>query len=411
MKRVLLPILVICVIALSVALLAVMLARPAAPVVVADLASPGETTIPTATMTARPTMTPTNTPTVTATATATHTLTPTNTLSTRVLVVTSVNADVTLDALSVVVPSTMPRPLVTLAVALPELRVTPLPPDGEGTDLVGWYQRDAADPAVQQIGTWQLHPYASHAAQRQYVYTDLDGSRLMYRFGGAAVRIRYVAFHTYGMFDVIIDGQRRDTIDSYAPQATYPRGEFRTTGVYGLPAGWHTLEILRTGRKTADSGGTFVGIDAIHLYKNGRVPTMLPTDLPATVVPTVGPRQAQHIQVLVAPPTVRPTATQGPPVVTSIDFSVAYDLNNNRVFDPAEGVLGLSVRLVRADTNQILSAGYTNATGFVRLEATGSAPLRLVVPYLGKFWDIQTPGSTVKVQLVIPAVNQPGLIP
>ncbi|MBX3085038.1 MAG: hypothetical protein KF716_25620 [Anaerolineae bacterium] len=369
------------------------------------------TNSPSPSVTSWPTLTLTRTTTPIATATVTSSVTPTNTLSTRVLVVTAINADVTL------IPPSYTQPVVTTTVTqtqvlrAPAMPVAPLPPDGENADLIGWYQRDTTEPSVQQIGAWQTYTQTSRAIQRQYVYSDADGARLVYKFIGAGLRIHYAAFYNYGEFEVVIDGQPRDSIDSYSPKALNPQGEFLTTDIYTLGTGSHTLEIVRTGRKAVDSGGSFVAIDAIDIYKSGPQPTIAPTQLPPTLVPTSSPQAAQRIQIVAAPPTVRPTPTQGVPVITAVDFSVAYDVNNNKIFDQLEGVQGLSVRLVRADTNLVIAAGYTNAEGFVHLEGTGNVPLRLVVPYLGKYWDIQNPSSTVKVQFIVPAVNMPGLIP
>lgn len=385
--------------------------RPASPGVTAITPLPTATASPSPSVTAWPTLTPTSTLTWTVTDTETQTVTPTNTLSTRVLIVTSVNPDVTLQppVYTQQIPTSAPMP--TQAIGVPETPLAPLPQDGESADLVGWYQREATDPAVQQIGIWQTYTLTTRASLRQYVYTDSEGARLVYRFVGAGVRLHYAAFYNYGLFDVIIDGEKLTSIDSYSPRTLNPHGDFLTTAVYSLTAGWHTLEIVRVGRKTADSGGTYVAIDAIDIYKSGTLPTTPPTQVPITVQPTSDPQPAQRIQLVAAPPTVRPTPTQAPPVITAIDFSVAYDLNNNKIFDQLEGVQGLSVRLVRADTNLVLATGYTNAAGFVHLEGTDNVPLRLVVPYLGKYWDVQNPSGTVKVQLIVPAVNLPGLIP
>lgn len=383
-------------------------------------ASPSETIIahvttstisPSPSFTPWPSLTLTSTSTPTATATATTTATLTNTLSTRVLIVTVINADVTLVAPIATQSVSTPTVVPTQDIGIPEMPVAMLPSNGENADLLGWYQRDAVEPSVQQISTWKTYTQTTRAIQRQYIYSDADGARLVYRFTGAGIRIHYAAFYNYGVFEVVIDGQPRDSIDSYSPEALNPHGEFLTTGIYSLVNGSHTLEIVRTGRKAADSGGSFVAIDAIDIYKSGPLPTVAPPQLPSTLQPTRSPQAAQRIQIVAAPPTIRPTPTQGPPVITAVDFSVAYDVNNNKIFDQLEGVQGLSVRLVRADTNLVITAGYTNAEGFVHLEGTGNVPLRLVVPYLGKYWDIQNPSGTVKVQFIVPAVNMPGLIP
>ncbi len=91
---------------------------------------------------------------------------------------------------------------------------------------------------------------------------------------------------------------------------------------------------------------------------------------------------------------------------------IAYDENGNNAVDPAEGVRGISVRLVKTGTNEVVASGFTNDEGFIRLETLSDAPVRLVVPYFGKFWDISSGGGAEpRFTLILPPGNQPGLIP
>jgi hypothetical protein len=287
-----------------------------------------------------------------------------------------------------------------------------MPPAPAGdTSVVGWFEHEISDPAIQRQGKWDMFTATYRAAHRRYLYTDDEGARLTLRFLGAALRVRYVAFHAYGVFQVLVDGQVRATIDSYHPKQADGRGNFLSTSVFGLAHGWHTLEIVRMGRKAPESKGTIVAIDAIDVYRNGSAPTVQATMLPTTPTLTPSPVPAQKIQLIAAPPTVQPTSTTAPPAVIAINFNLAYDLNNNKTADPAEGVQGISLRLVRADTNQVIASGYTNAEGFVHLEATTSAPLRLVVPYFNRFWDIPPGSGSMRITMVIPPANQPGIIP
>ena len=91
---------------------------------------------------------------------------------------------------------------------------------------------------------------------------------------------------------------------------------------------------------------------------------------------------------------------------------IAYDENNNKVPDPDEGVTGISVRLVTIGTNQVIASGFTNTDGYVHLEALTSVPVRLVVPYFSKYWDVQNArGGENRFTLILPPGNLPGLIP
>jgi hypothetical protein len=75
-------------------------------------------------------------------------------------------------------------------------------------------------------------------------------------------------------------------------------------------------------------------------------------------------------------------------------------------------VSGVSVRLVRVDNNRVIASGITDARGYAPLEALTDSALRVSIPYLGKFWDVpRTNGGQVNYTLLLPAANQPGLIP
>ncbi len=378
---------------------------------VAALPSETATLLSTETHTPTSTNTPTATitPSLTNTPTSTLTLTPTNTLSTLVLHVTVVNPDVTLEPVGAVEETETPTPLPTLDVPTPPIRVGQMPPGD--VPSVGWFEHDVTSPAIVRQGKWESFTATYRSANKRYLYSDDDHARLSLRFLGAAVRVKYVAYFSYGVFQVQIDGQVRATIDSYYPRQADGRGNFLSTEVFGLTHGWHTLDIIRMGRKAPESTGTIVAIDAIDVYMNGPEPTAQPTAPPVTASLTPSPAPAQKVQLVAAPPTIQPTATIAPPSVIVVNFSLAYDLNGNKAIDPAEGVQGISVRLVTADTNKVIRSGYTNGEGFIHLEATTNSPLRLVVPYFNRFWDIPPGSSTMRITMLIPPANQPGIIP
>ncbi len=372
------------------------------------------TTTSTVEATASATFIPSDTPTATwtatptCTATPTDTQTPTSTLSTLVLRITAINSDVTLDSALVLKPISTPTSLPTLKIPSPAAKVALLP-SGEAP-LVGWFTYDVQNPALQYQGKWDVFTSTYRAANHHYVYTNDDKARLLLRFLGAAVRLRYAKYFNYGVFQVRLDDQIATTIDSYHPKIASQDGDFVTTDVFDLVYGWHTLEIVSTGQKNPASGDTYIALDGIDVFLNGPAPTPIPTSLSTSPTVTPSPAPAQKIQLFAAPPTVQPTTTPAPPSVTSINFTVAYDLNSNKAVDPSEGVQGLSVRLITADTNQVIASGLTNSQGFLHLEATGNASLRLIVPYFNRFWDVPVRSST-RITLLLPSANQPGLIP
>lgn len=226
-------------------------------------------------------------------------------------------------------------------------------------------------------------------------------------FEGAGLRVRYVAYSLYGIFEVRVDGRLIAVVDSYRPRA-----EIVTTDIFGLVQGKHTLEFVNSGRKNAASGGYIIALDDVEIYQ-GLPPTNTPTPSPtATATFTPSPAPVKDIKLISGPPTIKPTNTPIPPAVVSASLLIVYDENGNNAPDPAEGVRGISVRLVKIGTNEVIASGYTNSEGFIRLETVSDVPVRLVVPYFGKFWDISGgSGSQPRFTLILPPGNQPGLIP
>jgi hypothetical protein len=357
------------------------------------------------------TTTATFTPSATNSATPTNTPTPTNTLATLVLHVTSVNADVAVQPISIAMRSTeTPAPLPTIYVPTPEAHLPTPPPDD--VSAVGWYEYDMADPRIVYAGDWRVYERSWHSMHKRYMYSDTPDARLTLRFLGAGVRIRYVKYYTYGVFQVRLDGKVVTTIDSYYPRAGQgENGDFTTSDVFALPHGWHTLEIVSLGQKHPQSDGIFIAFDGIDVYRNGAEPTA--TSTAQTSTPYIGstPVSARRIELVAAPPTIIPTPTDAPPAITSVNLSVAYDRNNNKVADADEGVQGVSVRMITVNTNEVVASAYTNGEGYVRLEATGNVPLRLVVPYFNRFWDVPLRSNDMQISLLVPPANQPGLIP
>jgi hypothetical protein len=359
------------------------------------------------TFTATPSATDTLTPTTTSTPTSSPTATVT--LSTLVVQVTAVNPDVTLS-----VPTA--TPVTSTQISMPTLDV-PVPgatvgysATGNTTPVVGWqrYMLDTLD--VTRSGQWDWYTSAYRPPNRRYLYSDVKGASLTVHFLGAALRVRYARFSSYGSFSVRLDGASVATIDAYLPKVM-THGDFATTGVFALTYGWHTLEIERLDQHNSASSDGFVAIASLDIYQDGPLPTVIPTATALAATLTPSPAAVQKIQLLVAPPTVQSTTTPAPVQLTAVSLTVAYDENGNKAVDPTEGVQNLPVELITADTNRVVASGVTDAQGYIRLEAAGTAPLRLVVPYFNRFWNIAPRTSGTQITLLIPPANRPALIP
>jgi hypothetical protein len=92
---------------------------------------------------------------------------------------------------------------------------------------------------------------------------------------------------------------------------------------------------------------------------------------------------------------------------------IAYDENGIRAVVPAEGVAGISVRVVERNSNRVIASGFTDVRGYVAFEVVTDAPAQIVVPYFGETWQLQRSGNnaTPAYTLLLTPGNQPGLIP
>lgn len=363
--------------------------------------------LPSLTLTDTPSVTPSPIATLTPTATATLALTETPpptiipTLSERVLTFTVIMPGVVLP------PTPTDYPYGTTLLYEPPQPIEPLP---DATDtappFIGWYSFESDYPTVQYAPLWT--PRLSQFASRgQYHRTETVSSTASFIFEGEGLRVRYVAAQNMGMFEIVVDGIVIDTIDAYADGLAFP-----TTAVYFVGNGVHRLEIRALGQKHNASEGYVVGLDAIHVWR-GDANTLIipPSAITSTLTPS--PQPAARIQLVGAPPTVQPTGTPIPPRIITAEVVIAYDENGNRTVDPAEGVAGISVRVVEMNTNRVIASGFTDERGYVAFEVVTDAPAQIVVPYFGRAWTLQRGNNSAApaYTLLLTPGNQPGLIP
>lgn len=354
---------------------------------------------------------PTHIPTATATPTVSPTLTPlpteivvptvNPTLSTRVLEIVAVMPGV------YVAPTLTPFPPGTILLPAPPNPVEPLP-DATHTapPFNGWYSFESDYPTVHYSPPWTPR-LAQFASRGQYHRTESAYGTASFPFEGEGLRIRYVAAQNMGVFEVVVDGVVIDTIDAYADELLFP-----ATPVYFVGSGSHRLEIRATGRKNNASEGYVVALDAVQVFR-GDTHTLIIPPSSITTTPAVEPQPAERIELVGAPPTVQPTGTPVPPRLITAAVVIAYDENGNRTVDPAEGVAGISVRVVESNTNRVIASAFTDARGYVEFELVSDSPARIVVPYFGETWELQRGGNSAApaYTLLLTPGNQPGLIP
>ena len=355
----------------------------------------------TATDTPSSTLMPTGTPTATPTETSFPTLTPTltSTLNEQLLVVSAVMPGVAIG------PTPTPFPPGTILLpALPN----PVEPLVDATNsapsFMSWFSFESDYPTLQYEPAW-AERFSESASQGEYHRTDSANGTATFSFEGEGLRIRYVAATNMDIFQIVVDGVVIDTIDAYAETLTFPG-----TKVYSVGGGSHLVEIQATGRKNDRSDGSVVGLDAIQVYRGDANTVILPPPA-STITPTSTPQDVAHIELVSAPPTMQPTSTPISPRVVTASVVIAYDENGNQAVDPAEGVAGISVRVVETTTNRVIASGFTDANGYVEFQIVMDTPAQIVVPYFGKTWTLQGGNSTPAFTLLLNPGNQPGLIP
>lgn len=339
----------------------------------ADLALPTLLLIPSATPTS--TDTPTDAPTVTQTPTPS----PTETVS------PSQTPEIPASVVETEAPTNTPTSTPTMPAVLPPMPIEPLPDATHSAPpFLGWNRFESDHPNMQYLTPWTRH-LDREASRGQYHQTAAGGA-MRFVFEGEAVRVRYAA-EARSQFSLLVDG---------VPVAVLESGpEFNTSPIYALTPGSHWLEIR------ALNG--VVRLDAVDVFRSTQAIISL-----AVYSPTPS-QTTQEMTPVSATATVEPTNT---PQVLRAGIVIAYDENGNRTVDPAEGVIGVSVRVVDTTTNRVIASGFTDQGGYAQFDMVLEAPARIVVPYFGKSWEWQNERNGVSsyVLLLTPG-NQPGLIP
>lgn len=361
---------------------------------------------PTPTMTATASATAAETPSPTPTAsqtpipTTTFTATATPTLSVRLIQIEAVMPGVILP------PTTTPIPAGLTVLPAPPQPIEPLPnathqpmPDS------GWISYESDHPAIQYSAPWEPRQHTG-ASRGQYHRTDDIQSTTSMTFEGDGLRIRYVAARNMGAFQVVVDGAVIDTVDAYAPELAFPG-----TRVYSLDRRAHSLIIRSAPERNSRSEGIALSLDAVQVFRSSE--NVIIVEPPAqTITPSPQPQPVADIKLVAAPPTMQSSATPLAPVELSLSVIIAYDENGNRAVDPAEGVMGIPVRVVEATTNRVISEAFTDSGGYAQLQVVTDSPVRVVVPYFGKVWDVpNSRGGSLRFTHLLAPGNQPGLIP
>jgi len=309
-----------------------------------------------------------------------------------------------------------PTPTITPTLAVRVLQVTAVMPGlmlEPATDLLGtpdalpldeWVRFESDHPALDYLGGEWIDMWSWSAGQNEYRYSVDADAAVRLDFEGEGVRVCYVAFWNGGIWDIQIDGQVVGSVDSY-----YAEAHFTCTDTFPVEAGSHTLLVRNTDERNPASSDTMLALDAVLTYHTSPSAVITPA---ASYTSTPEPHLARRVELIQGPPSIQPTATDAPPELVTMAVLIAYDENANRSVDPAEGVRGIPVRLVDVATNRALAQAFTDESGYARIQLRTNAQVSLVVPYFGQSWDVSRRWSGDSTfTLLLPAGNQPGLIP
>ncbi len=182
----------------------------------------------------------------------------------------------------------------------------------------------------------------------------------------------------------------------------------------------YSLTIKNLTGETTDGSITTSSLGAGTPPAPGKSLPWAVTPLPATpTAPLTGTTAAT--MPLVATPTPAPPAvvvrpfslaspTPTPRLETvTIQLSIYYDQNNNRAPDMAEGVAGVSVRVLDGLSNRELGQTFTDARGYAMLAVPAGGVVRASVSYLGYNETVKPPGKELSIRLN--ALTLPSIIP
>jgi len=268
-----------------------------------------------------------------------------------------------------------------------------------------WVRLESDHPNLHYVSGEWIDMWSWSAGQNEYRYSVDADAAVRLGFEGEGVRVCYVAFWNGGIWEVAVDGRVVGSVDSYSAEA-----HFTCTDTFPVEAGSHTLLVRNTDERNLASSDTMLALDAVLTYHSNPSTVVTPA---VSHTPSPEPQPARHVELIQGPPAIQPTATDAAPELVTVAVLIAYDENANRSVDPAEGVRGIPVRLVDIDTNRVLTQAFTDEWGYARIQFQTSARVSLVVPYFGESWDVSRRWGSgdSAFTLLLPAGNQPGLIP
>jgi hypothetical protein len=160
-------------------------------------------------------------------------------------------------------------------------------------------------------------------------------------------------------------------------------------------------------RPLSEQAGTGYSYECTIGTQNTATPAPTPTDLPnvptRTPIPTETPIPSPTLTPTPPFVVVRPLPTATPPGLPTQQVPVSlltyYDANGNNKYDPGEGIVGISARIIDLTTGKLLAQGLTDTTGRVSFTVSAPGAVQLVVPYLNRSEIILPSGKAVTIRV------------
>jgi len=363
------------------------------------------------------TLSPSESPTLTPSLTMTPTLTPTQTLTpsptwTPVIINIPVTVAVTQIVPIVItqivqattVPYIPPPPIVipalpTALIILPTKAATPRDP--YASQLYGWRRHESIE-FVQVLGQWVLRN-TQNASDGAYHNTEDSGAIMRFPFTGDGIRVGFRIQRGGGSFQIKIDNQIVGLYETnLGDNASQAEAYSAISEAYFLSDGYHIVDFV--------TNGAPIGFDYLEVFVSPRMVDN-DNDIAAGANTLI---DMPEFKLVYAPPTLLPSPQPITDQVVSVDIVVAYDSNNNKTVDPAEGIRNVSIRAVDSTTNTLLASAITDDSGFVRLQVITTRDILVVIPLLGESYVVRVRRSTgvsTSWTILLPPANVPGLIP
>ena len=124
---------------------------------------------------------------------------------------------------------------------------------------------DNTDSSIEYSGAWTLDNQFEEATGGTSFYSNNPGDSFRFRFRGSEISWVHARAFNRGMAVVSIDGEEKETVDLYSPEAHW---QSRTT-LSGLGDWRHVLEVRVLDGKHPDATDRYVGIDQVIVYVPG----------------------------------------------------------------------------------------------------------------------------------------------